>query len=131
MLLKALELLEFGKRNSYDAALGALQECVRKRWAEVTTSKRLELMSFDVDALYSADAPGLQGFLREEMMRNLGRRQELESSDLIQDQAFGEALEPDQLEGLARYEVHLDRKFERVMAMLLRLQDLHLVAAEQ
>jgi hypothetical protein len=30
----------------------------------------------------------------------------------------------DRLEGLARYEVHLDRKLERMLAMLLRLKDL-------
>ena len=28
------------------------------------------------------------------------------------------------LEGLGRYEVHLDRKLERMLAMLLRLKDL-------
>jgi hypothetical protein len=43
---------------------------------------------------------------------------------LIREQAFGEALDPDKLERLGRYEVHLDRKLERVLAMLLRLKDL-------
>jgi hypothetical protein len=43
---------------------------------------------------------------------------------LIREQAFGEALDPDKLVGLARYEVHLDRKLERMLAMLLRLKDL-------
>jgi hypothetical protein len=40
------------------------------------------------------------------------------------EQAFGEALDHDKLERLARYEVHLDRKLERMLAMLLRLKDL-------
>jgi molybdopterin-containing oxidoreductase family iron-sulfur binding subunit len=40
------------------------------------------------------------------------------------EQAFGEALDPDKLERLGRYEVHLDRKLERMLAMLLRLKDL-------
>jgi len=40
------------------------------------------------------------------------------------EQAFGEALDPDNLERLGRYEVHLDRKLERMLAMLLRLKDL-------
>ena len=35
-----------------------------------------------------------------------------------------EALDPDKLERLGRYEVHLDRKLERMLAMLLRLKDL-------
>jgi hypothetical protein len=37
---------------------------------------------------------------------------------LIREQAFGEALDPDKLERLGRYEVHLDRKLERMLAML-------------
>ena len=40
------------------------------------------------------------------------------------EQAFGESLDPDKLERLGRYEVHLDRKLERMLAMLLRLKDL-------
>ena len=43
---------------------------------------------------------------------------------LIREQAFGEALDPNKLERLGRYEVHLDRKLERMLAMLLRLKDL-------
>jgi hypothetical protein len=35
--------------------------------------------------------------------------------------AFGEALDPDKLERLGRYEVHLDRKLERMLTMLLGL----------
>ncbi|MGH6845940.1 MAG: hypothetical protein ACREC0_00450 [Methylocella sp.] len=45
---------------------------------------------------------------------------------LIREQAFGDALDPDKLERLGRYEVHLDRKLERMLAMLLRLKDLRL-----
>lgn len=44
--------------------------------------------------------------------------------DRPREQAFGEALDPDKLERLGRYEVHLDRKLERMIAMLLRLKDL-------
>ena len=43
---------------------------------------------------------------------------------LIREQAFGESLDPDKLERLGRYEVHLDRKLERTLAMFLRLKDL-------
>jgi hypothetical protein len=43
---------------------------------------------------------------------------------LLRSQALGQALEPDRLEGLARYEVHLDRKLERTVTMLLKLKDL-------
>jgi hypothetical protein len=40
------------------------------------------------------------------------------------EQAFGESHDPDKLERLSRYEVHLDRKLERTLAMLLRLKEL-------
>ena len=43
---------------------------------------------------------------------------------LIRAQALGEALDPDQLDKLARYETHLDRKLGRVLGMLWRLKDL-------
>ena len=52
------------------------------------------------------------------------RKKELANRPLIREQAFGESLDPDKLERLGRYEVHLDRKFERMLAMLLRLKDL-------
>ena len=52
------------------------------------------------------------------------RRFELANRPLIREQAFGEALDPYKLERLGRYEVHLDRKLERTLAMLLRLKDL-------
>jgi hypothetical protein len=41
---------------------------------------------------------------------------------------FGEALDPDRLERLGRYEVHLDRNLERTLAILIRLQDLRRIA---
>ena len=37
---------------------------------------------------------------------------------------LGEALDPHKLERLGRYEVHLDRKLERTLTVLLRLKDL-------
>jgi hypothetical protein len=49
------------------------------------------------------------------------RKKELANRPLIREQAFGEALDPDKLERLGRYEVHSDRKLERMLTMLLRL----------
>ena len=47
---------------------------------------------------------------------------------LICEQAFDEALDPGKLEKLGRYEVHLDRKLERMLSMLLRLKELRRTA---
>jgi hypothetical protein len=44
--------------------------------------------------------------------------------------ATGEALDAGKLERLGRYEAHLDRKLERMLAMLLRLKDLRQGAIE-
>ena len=46
-----------------------------------------------------------------------------ENRSVIRTQVLGEALDCNQLERLGRYKVQLDRKLERMLAMLLRLQD--------
>ena len=46
------------------------------------------------------------------------------ASGIRAQESFGQSLDPDKLSRLARYEVHLDRKLERTLAMLLRIQDL-------
>ena len=73
----------------------------------------------------TADAEGLRRFLEGEVLPWFeARKEELANRPLIREQAFGESLDPDKLERLGRYEVHLDRKLERTLAMLLRLKDL-------
>ena len=42
---------------------------------------------------------------------------------MIRKQVLGEAVECTSLESLSRYEVHLDRKLERMLTVLLRLQN--------
>ena len=49
---------------------------------------------------------------------------ELEHRDAIREQVFGAAYGTQKLETSARYEVHLDRKLERTLSMLIRLRDL-------
>jgi hypothetical protein len=74
---------------------------------------------------FTADAEGLRCFLEGEVLPWFeARKKELANRPLIREQAFGESLDPDKLERLGRYEVHLDRKLERMLAMLLRLKDL-------
>jgi hypothetical protein len=93
------------------------------------------VLSGEVDQLseddqpYTADADGLRRFLEEEILPWFDtRRKELKNRPLIREQAFGEALSVHKLEGLGRYEVHLDRKLERTLATLFRLKDLRRVS---
>ena len=75
----------------------------------------------------TADVESLRRFLEAEVLPCFEtRRKELANRPLIREQAFGDALDADKLERLGRYEVHLDRKLERMLAMLFRLQDLRL-----
>jgi hypothetical protein len=74
---------------------------------------------------FQASAESLIRFLETKVLPWYeNRRRELENRSLIRAQAFGEAVDPDRLERLGRYEVHLDRKLERTVAMLLKLQEL-------
>jgi hypothetical protein len=115
----ALALLHKGGAKAYQEALACLPEDIREGWQNALVTRRMDREP------YSADAKGLIRFLQEEVgpwYEN--RRRELEHRPLIQSQAFGEALKPNRLDELSRYEVHLDRKLERILAMLLKLQDM-------
>lgn len=120
---RALDLLNSKRNDAYEAALAALREDTQAWWADVLASDPDELEEDEEPA--TADVEGLRRFLEGEVLPWFeNRKKELATRPLIREQAFGEALNPDKLERLGRYEVHLDRKLERVLAMLLRLKDL-------
>jgi integrase len=63
----------------------------------------------------TADLDGLRRFLEGDVLPWFEtRKKELANRPLIREQAFGESLDPDKLERLGRYEVHLDRKLENL-----------------
>jgi hypothetical protein len=104
-------------------ALEALRTDTRGWWADTLARGLDELEEREEPA--TADEAGLRRFLEGRVMPWFEiRRKELANRPLVREQAFGEALDPDKLERLGRYEVHLDRKLERMLAMLLRLKDL-------
>ncbi len=119
----ALALLEKPSQAAYARALGALRQDTRGWW-----ENQLKWEPDDYDegqTPYRADAEGLKRFLETEILPWYEkRRRELDQRPLIRAQAFGEAVDPHRLAHLARYEVHLDRKLERTVAMLLKLQEL-------
>ena len=130
MTHRALELLG-SKRNdayeaglaAYEAGLAALREDIQSLWADRLARDPDKLGEDEQPA--TADVEGLRRFLEGEVLPWFdNRRKELANRPLIREQAFGEALDPDKLERLGRYEIHLDRKLERMLAMLLRLKDL-------
>jgi hypothetical protein len=117
---KALTILRAGKENAYQRALEALIPGTREWWLET-----LEEWAEEPEPEYEASVESLTGWLEEEAIPYFGKREaELTNRELIREHALGEALAAKAFEDLARYEVHLDRKLERTLAMLIKLQDL-------
>jgi hypothetical protein len=127
MIKEVLRLLSKPTSSAYSRALGALREGTREWWEDQLAS---EPDDYDEDETpYRADAESLKRFLENEVLAWYERRgRELDHRPMIRAQAFGEAVDPHRLERLARYEVHLDRKLERMLAMLFKLQELRRAA---
>ena len=111
---KASEILRKGGDRAYDKALRALLPDTRDWW-----------QNYVDDEDYTADAKGLAAFITEHVTP-IVYQQEKQSRhhDAIVNQTIGEGLQAHRLEQLSRYETHLDRKFERTLAMLIKLKDL-------
>lgn len=123
MTRSALDGSARGRNDRHEAALAALRGDTRDRWAD--------LLAGDPDELEEGEQPatpeenGLRRFLEATVMPWFAtHKKELANRPLIREQAFGGALDRVKLERLGRYEVHLDHKLERMLAMLLRLKDL-------
>ena len=127
MTEEAIRILANRSSPAYSRALAELRDDTREWWDE---QLGWEPGDYDKDQTpYRADADSLRRFLESEVLPWYERRQlELDRRPEIRAQAFGEAVDPDRLERLARYEVHLDRKLERMLAMLFKLQELHRAA---
>ncbi|MDP3498153.1 MAG: hypothetical protein Q8R84_10930 [Candidatus Nitrotoga sp.] len=111
---KASAILRKGGPNAYVKARLALTPEFREWWEQY-----LE------EGEYEATAEGLEEFISE-LLEPLCMRleQTVRHHEAIKAQAMGEGLQPYRLEKLNRYETHLDRKFERTLAMLLKLKQL-------
>jgi hypothetical protein len=127
MVGRALEVLRNGRRGAYEKALETLHPSTYDWWGDALREARDPGTGEDdgEDRPHAADAEGLERFLSDEAGPWLAEhRLTLQNRALIRAQAFGEALDPVRIDRLARYEVHLDRKLERILGMLLKLQDL-------
>jgi hypothetical protein len=111
---KAAAILRKGGANAYKRARLALIEDSRDWW-----DSNVE------DEEYPATAEGLEDFI-DKQLRPICYRMEKEAryQPAIKAQTLGEGVQAHRLEKLNRYETHLDRKFERTLAMLLKLKEL-------
>ena len=111
---KAAAILRKGGPNAYAKARRALIQESRDWWDQHVEEEE-----------HPATAEGLAEFIRE-TLEPICLRMEREArfTPAIKAQILGEGLQAHRLEKLNRYETHLDRKFERTLAMLLKLKDL-------
>ena len=111
---KAAAILRKGGPNAYGKARRALIQESRDWWDEHVDEES-----------HPATAEGLAKFIRETLEPICYRMvREAQFTPAIKAQTLGEGLQAHRLEKLNRYETHLDRKFERTLAMLLKLKQL-------
>ena len=116
--------------NSYDDALLALDEEDQNDWInnwlgedeEDQTQEDQEQFS---DEYYTASTADLLLYIEDLKKRYGSRIYELENRSKVKHQTLGKTFFYDkELNKYMRYESHLDKKFEKTLAMLIRLQDL-------
>ena len=111
---KAASILRKGGTKAYEKARRALIKESRDWWDEHVEEEE-----------YQATADGLALFISESLEPICHRMaKEAQFTPDIKAQTLGEGLQAHRLEKLNRYETHLDRKFERTLAMLLKLKEL-------
>jgi len=115
--MKVMAMLERGDAT-YEGALAALADVTRAWWLEDKLGEE--------NSRFKPTAEHLYRFLYYDVMKLYNQQyEEVIHRPLIRQQAEGEALIPgERLEKFSRYEVHLDRKFERTLTVLLRLQEM-------
>jgi hypothetical protein len=107
-------VLRKGGSKAYAKALKLLPEDDRETWEEWVAEEE-----------YQPTGEGLREFL-EAHLRPMAASMHKETLHhfAIKQQTLGEGLRPAYLQNLCRYETHLDRKFERTLAMLIKLKEL-------
>ncbi len=111
---RAAVILDKGAANAYDKALRALPGDGGDWWRE-----------WIEDEADKANADELADFIRNQLLPYFRNAEsQARHQPAIRAQTLGEGLQVHRLEKLNRYETHLDRKFERTLAMLVKLKEL-------
>lgn len=110
----ALMGLESAHTNSYQTALATLPEEWKNAWH-----------NFAQEETIPETAAALEAFIKLHMIPVVMQAyREGKHHAAAKAQTWGETLRADRLESLVRYETSLDRKFERTLAMLLKLKEI-------
>ena len=108
----------------YARALELLHPTTRTWWEET-----LEEAGSQEEPDFVADAASLSHFLKTEVsVLTLRQCIMAERRAAVREQAHGESLDPHKAHRLLDYEAKLDRKFEKTLAMLIKLQELRMAS---
>jgi hypothetical protein len=119
MTQKAWSILAAGGPDAYAQAVAVLREDTRVYWQECLSERR------DDGLTYAPTADALKAWIDSHWREWYeDPTAELENRSAIREQALGAAYAAQDLDVPIRYEVHLDRKLERTLAMLFRLKEL-------
>ncbi len=111
---RASEILRKGGPTAYKKALKVLLPENRDWWE-----------SYVEEDEYQPNSEGLAEFIDKHLWPIcISMEREARHHYSIKAQTLGEGLKAERLEKLSRYETHLDRKFERILAMLIKLKEL-------
>jgi len=111
---KASELLDKGGRDCYQKVLKALQMDSKDWWLECVAEDE-----------YKANSKDLETFIADELLPLCESNvKKTRFHYQIKQQTLGESLPYLCLNNLSRYETFLDRKFERTLAMLIKLKSM-------
>jgi len=114
--IAAEQILE--ETESYENGLAALHEEDQNNWQE-------DWDNDDENDISSATAEGLLSWIEDARKHYEAIVYELENRPKVKQQILGKSFLSDkELNKYARYENHLDKKFEKHLAMLLKLKDL-------
>jgi len=109
----ALDILKTQNGEAYQLAAETLKPDIQELWVR-------EL----ADEIYQPTPEGLGDFLSVVIFDGKRHRALLANYSAIKAQVQGEACHPERLEKFCRYEVFLDRKMEKTLAMLLKRQEI-------
>lgn len=114
---KSRRLLDQGGRGAARKAIEALPNSLTELWYAKDRYG---------ETIYQVDR-----FLENEVLPHLAEEKRLlENADALRRQALGSAVTGLPFESIARYEAHLDRKFERTLSMLIKLKAMKAVPVD-
>jgi hypothetical protein len=129
MTRKALRILRRAGPNAYNGAVAALRDGTREWWQELLEDGPEENGEANGEeeeggGPYEPTPASLRAFLEEEMLPLFAeRRTNIANRSVVREHALAAAAAHADLERTSRYETHLDRKLNRLLGTLLRLQE--------